>query len=81
MAAFLGRLCRAMIRRAVAGDLGALRALVDLRREVDAAITAAGVALHDGGHSYTTLGQELGVTRQSARERFTRAASPDAIHG
>jgi hypothetical protein len=79
MAAFLGRLCRAMIRRAGAGDLGALAALVQLRATVDQAITQAGAELHAGGLSYTVLGAELGITRQSARERFTRApASPDA---
>ncbi len=83
MAAFLGRMCRAMVRRAGAGDLGALTVLVNLRRELDTAITDAGAELHAGGLSYTVLGAELGITRQSARERFSRPAvsSPDPGHG
>lgn len=67
---FLGRMLRAMTRRAAAGDLGALSVLVKLRDQVDATINDAGAALHATGLSYATLGGELGISRQAARMRF-----------
>ena len=78
MGEFLARMARAMVRRAAAGDLGALTVLVQLRQQLDDAITRAGAELYATGHSYGQLGAELGITRQSARERFSRVVpSPD----
>jgi len=71
MGAFLGRLLRAMVRRAEAGDLGALTALREAATRVDEAMNDAGRALRDGhGYSYATLGAELGMSRQAALKRL-----------
>lgn len=69
---------KALVRRAGAGDIEALRELVQLQAPLQDAITAAGRALHDGeyAYSYTLLAAELGVSRQAARQRFTRGAAP-----
>lgn len=77
-ATFVRRITRAYSRRVGEGqDIGSLGELVRLRADVDAAITAAAIALHAGdentpGHSWGEIGRELGITRQSARERFDR---------
>lgn len=70
MSAFLGRLLRAMVRRAEAGDLGALTALAEAAKRVDEAVNDAGRALHEHGHSYAALGEEMGMSRQAALKRL-----------
>lgn len=48
-------------------------------RQVDqaqAALLAAVVAARGAGYSWTPIGRALGVTRQSARERFAASVSP-----
>jgi hypothetical protein len=71
MSAFLGRLLRAMVRRAEAGDLGALTALREAAGRVDEATNDAGRALHERhGYSYARLGDELGMSRQAALKRL-----------
>lgn len=67
------RSLRGFVRRAAGGDTVALTELVALQAELQQAITDAGRELHDGfGYSYTLLAAELGITRQGARQRFTR---------
>jgi hypothetical protein len=71
------RMVRAYGRRVAAGDIEALEGLVALRADLDAQIAQAAAALHDGtddhpGYSWTEIGRVLGITRQSARERFGR---------
>jgi len=71
------RMIAAYGRRVAGGDLAELEQLVALRTELDAEIDAAARALHEGtddrpGYSWTDIGRVLGITRQSARERFTR---------
>lgn len=54
------------------GDIASLRQLAELADEVDQAIRAAAQDLHDAGHSWTEIGDALGVSRQAARQRFGR---------
>lgn len=73
MADFVGRIARAMVRRAADGDLEAITALATMRQAVDAATVDAARALHDhpsAGYSWTEIGRELGVSRQAALQRF-----------
>lgn len=88
MAAFVRRTMRAMVRRAEAGDLEVMSALQSIRDAVDAAMVdaAEGLRTQDAnGHAYswTDIGRELGVTRQTAQQRFgqrrvlTGASDPD----
>lgn len=68
---------RALVNRAAEGDTLALSELVELQAVLQDAITTAGQVLHAGhGYSYTLLAAELGVSRQAARQRFTRGAEP-----
>ena len=78
MAAFVGRIARAMVRRAGEGDLEALSALKQMRADVDAATKAAAQALHADpyGYSWTEIGRELGITRQAARQQFSTKETP-----
>lgn len=73
MTGMVRRVSKAMVRRAEEGDVLALTALVDMRDAIDAATAEAARALHDGpdGLSWTAIGQELGMTRQNARQRFS----------
>lgn len=71
--------CRGLVRRAGEGDIDALRELVALQHTLQTAITDAGTLLHNYGHSYTLLAAELGVSRQAARQRFTRS-TPITMH-
>ncbi len=86
MAGMVSRVAKAMVRRAAAGDLYALSALRQMREHVDQATRAAAQELHDpiewsGGYSWTTIAQELGISRQAARQQFSLKAGdiePDA---
>ena len=74
-AAMMSRMIAAHGRRVAGGNLEDLAELVRLRRELDETIDFAARSLHDdAGHSWTEIGRVLGITRQSARERFTRPA-------
>lgn len=69
--AFARRIIAGYRRRVgTAADLGSLKGLVDLRAELDAAITAAGRDLVGAGYTYTDLADTLGVTRSAAYQRF-----------
>ena len=74
-AGFMRRAVRAFGRRA-GEDIDALAMLVQLRAELDATIAEAARAAHDGEHAYswTEIANDLGITRQAARQRF--AATP-----
>jgi hypothetical protein len=77
MAAMVERVARAMVRRSAAGDLDALAALRRMREAIDAATREAAQQLHDptdwsGGYSWTVIGEHLGISRQAARQQFTR---------
>lgn len=66
---------RAHRRRVATGNAEDLADLVQLRAELDAAITEGARALHAGtedhpGLSWTEIAAVLGVSRQAARQRF-----------
>jgi hypothetical protein len=72
--AMVTRMIRSYGRR-VADDIEGFADLVAQRAQLDAAIDEAARRLHEGtperpGHSWTEIGRVLGITRQSARERF-----------
>jgi nitrate/nitrite transporter NarK len=74
--AMVGRMIRTYGGR-VADDIEGFADLVAKRAQLDAAIDEAAVRLHEGtpdrpGHSWAEIGRVLGITRQSARERFGR---------
>jgi hypothetical protein len=69
--AFARRIIAGYRRRVgTAADIGSLKGLVDLRAELDTAITTAGRELHAAGHSYADLADALGVTKAAAYQRF-----------
>lgn len=74
------RVTRAMVRRAGEGDLEILTALRECQTLLDDALADSVVALRtprgDGpgleGYSWTEIGREMGITRQTAQIRFGR---------
>lgn len=78
LAGFLRRMARALVRRAAAGDLEALAALVESRDALDVAIGDAARALHydfTQPYSWGEIARELGISRQAAQQRFGKAES------
>ena len=69
-AAFARRILRAYARRVAAGDVEALTSLVAFSHEVEAAIRAAVLGLRDFGYSWADIAARVGITRQSAHERW-----------
>ncbi len=67
--AFMGRILRSFSRRATT-DLELLKAMADMRAELDAAITAAAQGAHDNGCSWTLIGDACGISRQAARQAW-----------
>jgi len=72
-ASFVQRIIRAHGRRVAAGNVEALRDLVDLAAEVDAATRHAVHGLRGHGYSWAEIGARLGVTKQTAHERWGAA--------
>lgn len=71
MGAMLGRMLRAMARRAGDGDLESLVELRQLSTMLDQAIVDGARQAHDGaGFSWTEIADALGISRQAARQRF-----------
>lgn len=77
-AAFVARCVRAAGRRVAAGDIDGLAELVQLRAEMDEAITTAVRGLRAEPHcqSWAAIARVLGITRQAAMQRW-----PDAGGG
>lgn len=75
MSAFVGRVARAMVRRAAEGDLETLSALAAMQAAIDSAIEEAALAAHDAGYSWSQVAEELSITRQAAWQRFGRKAA------
>lgn len=73
-AAFCRRIIRAFSRRVAGGDIEAFRTLVTLRTELDDGMREAVAGLRDNGYSWAEIGAVLGMTRQSAHERWGRAS-------
>jgi hypothetical protein len=76
VAAAAVRMTRAIGRRIADGEVESLVELERLRTEVDEQMRAAVAALVDPAgpwsYSYTDVARVLGVSRQAARQRFTR---------
>lgn len=64
------RFIRASGPRVAAADEPELARLVELRNDVDAAVTVAIQGWLDMGRSWTDVGKALGITRQAARQRW-----------
>lgn len=69
-AAFGRRIIRAFSRRVAAGDVEALADLVQLSRDVDAAIGDAVVGLRSFGYSWSEIASRLSITKQAAQQRW-----------
>lgn len=69
-AAFARRVLRAYARRVAAGDIEALADLTTLSHEVEQAIRTAVVGLREFGYSWADIAARVGITRQSAHERW-----------
>ena len=69
-AAFARRVLRAYARRVAAGDVEALTSLVAFSHEVETAIRAAVLGLRDFGYSWAEIAARVGITRQTAHERW-----------
>ena len=68
----VSRVLRAAGRRAGRADPEDLAELVALREDLDLAVDMAVAGLRDTGYSWAQIGAALGITRQSAQERWGR---------
>jgi len=78
-AAFVGRVLRAYARRVGAGDVEALRTLVQLRVDIDAVVGTAVAGLRGFGYTWSEIAARLGVTRQAAQMRYGDPAERGAL--
>jgi hypothetical protein len=76
-AAFARRILRAFGRRVAQGDIEALPELVDLADSLTDAITCAVIGLRDFGYSWTDVAARLGVSKQTAQQRWSLGTAPD----
>jgi prophage DNA circulation protein len=67
---FIRRVVRAYGRRVAQGDIEALRDLLALAREVDAATDQAVCGLRAFGYSWGEIATRIGVSRQAAQQRW-----------
>lgn len=70
--AFARRIIRAAGRRVATGDDWELAELLSLRDEVEDAIAAGVAGQRAQGHSWAYIAEGLGVTRQTAYERYAK---------
>jgi hypothetical protein len=68
--AFARRVIRAYSRRVAAGDIDAISDMTRLADDLDRAIRDAITGLRGHGYSWADIGSRLGITRQSAWERW-----------
>lgn len=71
MAAALRRQLAGLSARASDGDTAPLVELQALAGEIDAALAASVSAARAAGHTWASIGGELGMTRQAAQQRWT----------
>jgi hypothetical protein len=69
---FAKRIIRGAGKRVAVGDEWELGELISLRDEVEEAIDTAVAGLREQGHSWAYIADGLGVTRQSAYERYSK---------
>lgn len=77
--AFARRVLRAYARRVAAGDVEALRSLVDLTSELDAVTRLAVAGLRAVPYSWGEIASRLGTTRQAAQMRYGDRADRGAL--
>ena len=79
--AFVRRILRAYARRVAAGDVEALRSLSQLSSEVDAVTRLAVAGLRNAPYAYSwsEIASRLGVTKQTAHERYGERAGKGAL--
>src|SRR4051812_5716971 len=79
--AFVRRILRAYARRVGAGDVEALRSLSQLSSEVDAVtrLAVAGLRKPPYSYSWSEIADRLGVTKQTAHERYGDRAGRGAL--
>ncbi len=53
------------------GDLPDLALMVDLHRDLDAAVRTAVAGFREQGFSWAAIGDAMGISRQSARQRWS----------
>jgi len=75
-AAFARRIVHAYARRVATGDVEALRAIVALSADLDAAIGQAVTGLRGYGYSWAEIAARLGITRQAAQQRWRTGDAP-----
>lgn len=75
--AFVVRILRAAGRRIEDADVEDLAELVALRAAVDDAIASAVAGLRARDVSWSAIGRAVGITKQSAYERWGRQGNPD----
>ncbi|HUC23934.1 MAG TPA: hypothetical protein VMA73_14595 [Streptosporangiaceae bacterium] len=73
-AAFIRRVLRAYGRRIATGDIDAIAELNALTDEVNAALGSAVIGLRLLGYSWAEIGKRLGVTKQTAHERWSETS-------
>lgn len=73
LASFLRRMARAFVRRAGEGDLEVMSALLDSIAALEEAAGEAARQLNAAGYSWTDIGREAGMKRQSAHQRWGKA--------
>lgn len=73
MQAMVTRVLRALVRRAAEGDVEALEALAELDNLMPDLLGAGVFGYREQGHSWADVAKVLGVSRQSAHERFSKA--------
>lgn len=71
-AAMVARCIRAHGRRVADGDPEDLVAMLEVRDQVDEAIGVAVLGLREQGWSWAKIGRAVGITKQSAQERWGR---------
>jgi hypothetical protein len=77
--AFTRRIVAAFGRRIANGDVEDLRLLASLSSDVDTALREAVTGLRSNGFTWTQIADRLGVTKQSAQERFGTRADRNAL--
>jgi len=72
--AFARRVLRAYGRRIASGDIDAITELNSLFEEVESALGRAVLGPRLLGYSWAEIGKRLGVTRQTAHERWSETS-------
>ena len=72
---FIRRGIRAYGRRVAAGDVEALKSLVQLSTDLDETVAQAVLGLRAFGYSWQEIADRLGTSRQNAQKRWAHRAA------